>query len=288
MTYELSGKTIVVTGATSGIGLATVKLLVQFGAFVIGIGRSESRNQNAMVQANSKNPHGHAVYLLADLGKQEQVKELCKDISRVLANRGFSHLDALVNNAGAYLERKHITEDGIEMTFAVNHLAPFILTYGMLPLLEQAGRGRVLTVSSYSHRTTPLNLGRITDPKPYVGLLAYKRSKLCNVLFTHALNRKFEDITAFAVDPGLVNTAIASKGSQGPSHWVWRRRRLKGTTPDVPAETILYLVGEREIDTSQGVYMKDCKPIQPSRKSKRIDLADRLWDLSCDLTGISF
>ena len=203
MTYELSGKTIVVTGATSGIGLAAVKLLVQSGAFVIGIGRSESRNQNAMVQANSGDPNGHAVYLLADLAEQGQVNELCKDIHRVLSHRGYSQLDALVNNAGVYLEKKQMTNGGIEMTFAVNHLAPFMLTFGMMPLLQQADHGKVLTVSSYSHRTTPLNLGRITDPKPYFGLLAYKRSKLCNVLFTHALNRKIKGLTAFAVDPGL-------------------------------------------------------------------------------------
>ena len=288
MTYELSGKTIVVTGATSGIGLATVRMLVQSGAFVIGVGRSESRNQNAMVQVNSGATKGDAVYLLADLSKQEQVNDLCKGIRRVLRNRGFSHLDALVNNAGVYLGKKHMTEQEIEMTFVVNHLAPFILTHGMMPLLQRADHGRVLTVSSYSHRTTPLNLGRISNPKPYFGLLAYKRSKLCNVLFTHALNRKIEGMTAFAVDPGLVNTAIASKASQGPSHWVWRKRRLKGTTPDVPAKTILYLVGEREIDISKGVYIKDFKPIEPSRKSQRVDLADALWEMSCQLTGIDW
>ena len=288
MTFELSAKVVVVTGATSGIGLAAVKLLVQSGAFVIGVGRSTKRNQNAMVQVTHGAPKGDAAYLLADLAEQPQVNDLCKDIRRVLRNRGFLHLDALVNNAGVYLGKKHMTKQGIEMTFAVNHLTPFILTHGMMPLLQQADHGRVLTVSSYSHRTTPLNLGRITDPRSYFGLLAYKRSKLCNVLFTYALNRKIEGLTAFAVDPGLVNTAIASKGSQGPSHWVWRRRRLNGTTPDIPAETIRYLIGEREVDVSNGVYIKDCEPIQPSRKSQRADLADALWELSCDLTGISW
>jgi NAD(P)-dependent dehydrogenase (short-subunit alcohol dehydrogenase family) len=146
----------------------------------------------------------------------------------------------------------------------------------------------VLTVSSYSHRTTPLNLNRITNPKPYIGLLAYKRSKLCNVLFTHALNNKADGITAFAVDPGLVNTGIASKGSRGLSHWIWRFRRQQGTPAEVPAETILYLSGENQIDILNGVYYKDCQPIDSSPKAKRKDLANELWDLSCELTGIDW
>ncbi len=288
MTFDLSGKSIVVTGATSGIGLAAVSKLTQSGAFVIGIGRSSERNQNAVVQVNSGQPKGQTLYLLADLAIQEEVRGVCRDIHRLLKNHGFAHLDALVNNAGVYLEKKHLTDEGIEMTFAVNHLAPFILSHELLPLLQAAAHGRVLTVSSYSHRTTPLNLGRIANPRPYIGLLAYKRSKLCNVLFTHAMNKKVEGVSAFAVDPGLVNTEIASKGSQGISHWVWRRRRLKGTTPDVPADTIRYLVGERKIDPSAGVYFKNCAPIQPSRKSQRAGLAEALWELSGELTGITW
>lgn len=288
MTYDLSGKSIVVTGATSGIGLAAVKKLVNFGAFVIGVGRSETRLHNAFVQIDASNPKGEAAFLLADLAVQDQIKSLCVSIAKALASRGFSHLDVLVNNAGVYLEKKHLTGDGLEKTFAVNHLAPFIITHCLNNLLQQADSGRVLTVSSYSHRTTPLNLNRITNPKPYIGLLAYKRSKLCNVLFTHALNSKGGGITAFAVDPGLVNTGIASKGSQGLSHWIWRFRRQQGTTAEVPAKTILYLSGESQIDISHGVYIKDCQPTESSRKAKRKGLANELWDLSCELTGIDW
>jgi len=285
MTYNLSGKTVVVTGATSGIGLAAVEILCQSGAFVIGIGRSEKRNQNATVQVKAGNFKGQAVYLLADLAMQDQVRAVCVDINRVLKDRGFSHLDALVNNAGVYLGKKYMTGEGIEMTFVVNHLAPFLLTHELLPLLKEEDHGRVLTVSSYSHRTTPLNLSRIANPKPYIGLLAYKRSKLCNVLFTQALNRKVEGVTAFAVDPGLVNTAIASKGSQGISHWIWRRRRKKGTKPDVPARTILFLIGEHQIDPKDGIYYKDSEPFSPSLKAQNVDLAEKLWELSIGLTG---
>jgi NAD(P)-dependent dehydrogenase (short-subunit alcohol dehydrogenase family) len=141
-------------------------------------------------------------------------------------------------------------------------------------------------VSSYSHFTTPLNLKRIANPFPYFGLLAYKRSKLCNVLFTYEFNRRHPELSAFAVDPGLVNTGIASKGGHGISHLVWKNRRYKGDPPELPAQTLLYLVAEPNIDTSQGYYFKNCTYKEPSKKSRREDLAAELWDLSLELTGI--
>jgi len=283
--FDLSGRNIIITGATSGIGLAAAKLLVDSGAFVIGVGRSAERNKKAQDSILSLYPDGKVKYLLADLASQAQVRSLAKEIEKLLKNKC---VDVLVNNAGGYLEKKQITEDGIEKTFAVNHLAPFLLTYALIPLLSNAEKGRVLTVSSYSHYTTPLCLNWIADPWLYIGLLAYKRSKLCNVLFVYELNRHYSDITAFAVDPGLVNTDIASKGSNGISHWVWRSRRKQGTSADVPARTILYLSGEEHIDTSHGYYFKDCKPKMPSRNARRPDLAKKLWALSCQLTGLTW
>jgi len=232
-------------------------------------------------------PQAKVEYLLANLESQAQATSLSKAIIDLLAQKGETHLDGLVNNAGTYLEKKQLTEDGIEKTFAVNHLAPFILTQSLLQMLMNAEHGRVIAVSSYSHYTTPLCLSRITNPWPYISLMAYKRSKLCNVLFTYALNRRYDHLEAFAVDPGLVNTSIASKGSQGISHWVWRSRRKKGTPPETPAKTILFLCAEDEINTTQGFYFKDCKPKISSRKSRREDLADDLWDLSCKLTELS-
>jgi len=286
MSYDLTGKTVVVTGATSGIGLAAAHLFVKSGAFVIGVGRSESRNEKAKAEILSQSPGGRIFYLLADLSIQKEVCQLGSEISSLLENHGFSHLDVLINNAGVYLSRKYKTIDGIEMTLAVNHLAGFILTHGLFNLLSKSNAGRVLTVSSYSHYTTPLTLDRISNPWPYLSLLAYKRSKLCNVLFTYEFNRRFDRLVAFAVDPGLVNTSIASKGSNGVSHWVWKKKRENGTSPDVPAQTMLYLGFEPEIDTSKGFYFKDSAPKYPSRKSKNVELAKELWEKSSQLTGL--
>jgi len=286
MLYDLSGKSVVITGATSGIGLAAAHQFVKSGAFVIGVGRSKSRNETARNAIQVAYPGKFVDYLIADLSIQKEVNALANEIPLLLEKHGFSQLDVLINNAGVYLGRKQKTVDDIETTFAVNHLAGFILTNKLLNLLNKSESGRVLSVSSYSHYTTPLTLDRISNPWPYLSLLAYKRSKLCNVLFTYECNRRFDKVLAFAVDPGLVNTSIASKGSNGVSHWVWRKKRENGTSPDVPAQTMLYLAYEPEIDTSKGFYFKDCAPKNPSRKSKSVELAKELWEKSSQLTGL--
>ena len=286
--YRLDGKTVVITGATSGIGLKAAKKFAQAGAFVVGVGRLRARNQAAKMEIQSTIPDANIEFLLAELALQVNVHSLIDAIILLFEKNHYRQLDVLINNAGLYLEQKNLTLDGIEKTFAVNHLAPFLLTHGLMPLLGKASFGRVLTVSSYSHRTTPLCLQRIVDPWPYIGLLAYKRSKLCNVLFTYEFNRRYDNVTAFAVDPGLVNTGIASKGSQGISHWVWRRRRHKGTSPEIPVESLLYLSAEEQINVDQGYYFKDSQYKNPSRKSRDPRIARKLWALSCKITGVNW
>lgn len=284
MGTRLENKTIVVTGGTSGIGFAAVKTLVNAGAFVIGVGRNEERIIKAQKEIINNYPDAKITYLLADLSSQKKVISLGDKVKEVLNKNGSSHLDVLINNAGVYLEKRKITEDGVEMTFAVDHLAPFLLTHQLLGYLKNSENGKVLTVSSYSHRTTPLCLNRVVKPWPYLSLLAYKRAKLCNVLFSYELKRRHPELTAFAIDPGLVNTAIASKGSRGISHWVWKYRRNSGTSPDVPARTILFLASSNVVDTSNGCYFKNCEPIAPSGKAQDPILAKKLWDLSCKVT----
>lgn len=279
---------MVITGATSGIGFAAAEQFAQQGAFVIGIGRSESKNQNALEKILQTNPKGKAVFLLADLASQKQVRRLGDIITSVLHQHGYDYLDTLINNAGVYLDTKQMTQDQVEKTFAVNHLAAFLLTYKLLSWLEGSKNGQVLTMSSYSHRTTPLNLNKIANPRPYIGLLAYKRSKLSNVLFTYELNRRCKGLLALAIDPGLVNTEIGAKGGPGISAWVWRRRRKKGASADTPVRTLLFLAEQGHIDISHSYYFRDCAAIMPSRNAIRQDLAKDLWTLSCRLTGVQW
>jgi NAD(P)-dependent dehydrogenase (short-subunit alcohol dehydrogenase family) len=283
------GKTILITGATSGIGLASAAILSNMGANVIGVGKDPERNEKAKREILLKIPNAKIEYLLANLASQAQVRKLSQEVRDLFNKHGEESLDVLVNNAGIYLEKKQYSEDGIEKTFAVNHLAPFLLTHELLDLIKNSEQPRVLTMTSYSHRATPIILRNLPDPRPYIGLLAYKRSKLCNVLFTYELNRRVDGkILAFAVDPGLVNTSIASKGSDGISDLVWRFRRNQGTSPEVPARTIAYLSGSEGVETSGGYYFKDCTPIAPSKLAKNELLAKELWELSCELTGVDW
>lgn len=285
---KLEGKNAVVTGATSGIGLAVARSLAGAGAFVIGVGRSSERNEAARAQILAEFPDARVAYLLADLSEQGQVRQLAAEIHALIEKEGFSALDVLVNNAGVYLARKAMTSEGIEMTFAVDHLAGFLLTHDLLPLLLKSNDPRVITMSSYAHKTTWMNVNRIANPRPYFSLLAYKRAKLCNVLFTRALNRHFPQIKALAMDPGLVNTGIASKGGKGISSWVWGWHRHQGVSPDVPAGTILRLAADPDLDLSLGSYYQEGEPHPPSRKARNKQLGERLWDLSCQLTGIEW
>jgi len=283
MKNDLAGKTVVITGATSGIGLASAHQFVKSGAFVIGVGRSQTRIMNAEKRIKGDCPSGKIKFLNCDLSTQSAVRSLIDEVKSSLEEAGLSHLDVLINNAGVFLGNKQKTNDGIEMTFAVNHMAGFILAHGLMDLLSKAENGKVLSVTSYSHRTTPISISRIANPWFYISFIAYKQSKLCNVLFTYEFNRRFSEVTAFAVDPGLVNTSITSKGSRGISHLIWKRLRKKGTSPDEPVQTLLFLTCNQKPDTSKGFYYENCQPKSPSSKSTDERLAERLWEKSLQL-----
>lgn len=280
--------TAVVTGATSGIGFALTKHLVEAGAHVIGVGRSDRRNLSAKEKILSEIYDGQLDYLNADLAKPQMIRDLAQNVKNYLDGKGFSKLDILVNNAGVYLESKEKTIEGIEKTFAVNHLAQFRLTYYLQSFLANSSRGIMISVSSYAHFNTPMNLKRIADPRPYIGLLAYKRSKLCNVLFVRELRKKFLGFTAYAIDPGLVNTRIGSKSGKGISDFVWSYRRKNGMTPEKSAKDLFYIITKEDLDPSDGIYFKERKAIQPSKNARNDQLAKRLWDLSCELTGLEW
>lgn len=276
----LSEKTVLVTGATAGIGLATVQMLCQRGARVLAVGRSSQRCAEAEAQVRAACPEARLCYYLADLASQRQIRSL---VALVQAGLPGGALDVLINNAGAVASRRTLTEDGYELQFAVNHLAAFLLADLLLPALQMGGAGRVLTVSSASHRWMVMNWGDVMFARWYHSLLAYKQSKLANVLFTVEFNRRFAGLglRAFAIDPGLVNTEIGLKGMHGVERWFWEQRRKGGTPPERPAQTLLHLCSE----TNPGAapYWKDCAPMTPSRYALRADAGAQLWALSQQL-----
>ncbi|MBN2046700.1 MAG: SDR family NAD(P)-dependent oxidoreductase [Anaerolineaceae bacterium] len=289
---NLSGKIVVISGATSGIGWQAGRDFALRGARVIGIGRSASRAEQAAARIHAEIPEAQVDFVLADLSLQAEVRRAAAQIRQTLADHGIDHIDVLINNAGTFTSRRVLTEDGIERTFAVNHLAPFLLTHLLLDLLAASGDGRVLTVSSGSHYRTWILPRSVHHPRLYLSLWAYKTSKLSNVLFSYEFNRRngARPVRAFAVDPGLVNTEIGFKHTDLLSRFVWQFRRANGTHPSVPARTMLTLAdGENRYNngrTAAPVYWKDSQPKQASRAARNARCARILWEQSCRLCGI--
>ena len=283
---ELAGKTAVVTGATAGVGLATAKLLTGLGARVIGVGRTEARCAEALRAVKAECPGAEVEYCAADLSSQRRVRALAE---KVRTASGGS-LDALINNAGAVSSWFETTEDGIELQLAVNHLAPFLLTHLLLPLLSAAPTARVVALSSGSHYRTRLNLDDLQLRRSYSCLAAYKQSKLANMMFTLELNRRLgagASVRAVAVDPGLVRTEIGLKGTAGLEKRVWRWRMRQGSAPALPAVTVAFAAFAPEAALSAASLWKDLAPLRPSRYALREREARLLWEQSERLCGLA-
>jgi len=283
MNENFSGKTYVVTGATSGIGLAIAGELVRLGASVMGVGRSKERCSAAEQRLLAIDPQARVEYLCADLSLQSQVRWLASCIREALASQGVDHLDGLVNNAGTFTYWQILSLEGFETQWAVNHLAPFLLTNELLPLLKAAPAAKIVTVSSDSHYNARLDWNDIQLRRHYNGLRAYEQTKLANVLFTLELNRRLgagSTLRAFAADPGLVKTDIGFKGGSGVARWVWKLRREGGVAPEKSARGIVALLDEAVTQNSTAIYWKDGKPKQPGPRAVDVRSAGRLWALS--------
>lgn len=288
----ITDKIIVITGATSGIGLAAAKELAGKGAFLIGTGRSKERCEKAEAEIRSLYPEARVSYLTADLASLDEVASLASHIRLLLTANGYDHLDVLVNNAGTVSSWYVSTADGFELQFAVNYLAPFRLTFELMPLLAKSSEGAVIGLSSGSHYRTRIHWKDVMLRKHYNCLLAYKQTKLADVLFATELNRKLSaagsTVRAFAVDPGLVNTDIGLKGTDGIVKKVWKIRSRGGTPAVQPAHCIAWLIAEPDARKTGEVYWKDCAPMKPSRYSRRADVASRLWEMSERMCRIKY
>ena len=220
----MSGKTVLITGATSGLGLATALLLAERGAEVVMVGRDRTRS-NFMRTEVAKCAAGNApILFLADLSSQAEIHRLAERLHGC-----FSRIDVLINNAAAVFAEREVTPDGLEKTFAVNHLAPFALTHLLLDLLRAAPAGRILTASSEFH-SGELDFSNLQGQRQYNWLGAYKRSKLCNILFTYELSRRLagSTITANCFSPGPTLTRLGDnmRGLHAAFPWLLKRNSI--------------------------------------------------------------
>ncbi len=289
MDNSTSQRTVVITGATSGIGLAAARLLLQTGYSVIGVGRSAARCQEHEQELSQLAAPGACVkFLCGDLALQSEVLRVAREVQRTLGHWGFTSLDVLINNAATVPFWQTLTPEGFDMQWAVNHLAPFLLTLELLSLLKAAPAGRVVTVSSASHYHTKLNWDDIQLRRHYNPLRAYNQTKLANVLFTLELDRRLRRDSrarAFAADPGLVNTEIGLKSNSFIARWAWDLRRRGGITPERSAQGIVYLATEPSIQQANDLYWQHGRPKAPSSYALNVEAAGQLWRLSSQMCG---
>jgi len=279
----MKDKICLVTGANSGIGFETAKSLCEKGATVILVCRSLEKANKAIDKIKMSIPGASALPAVADLASQADIRKLAAKIQA-----DFPKLDVLINNAGSWFSEFERTEDGIERQWAINHLAPFLLTHLLLPLLKKSGDPRVITVSSDSHFHGKIHFDDVNLRKNYHGLRAYAQSKLANVMFTMEFERRKGHlrISSYAVQPGLVKTDIGVKHTISFHAFMWKLRRLGGVSPQKGAETSIYLASDKDAGTLSGDYWDKCHPKSPSKNAKNEGDAAKLWELSLKMCNI--
>lgn len=279
----MGGRTVLVTGGTSGIGRATALGLAGLGAHIAITGRDRERTEDAAREIRAVGG-GRVDVFVADLSSQSQVRRLADEVLRSL-----SRIDVLLNNVGGYWNTPHATADGLERTFAVNHLAPFLLTNLLLDRLKQNARARVVTVSSHAHATGRINFDDLQGERSYSGARAYDQSKLANVLFTYELARRLptSDVTANALHPGVVNTSFGAEDPGGVQRLLVPFMRPFMKAPAQGAATSIHLASAPDLDQVTGCYFANGKLKRSSERSYDEAAAARLWEVSAALVDLA-
>jgi len=282
-TSVMRDKVCAVTGANSGIGKATARGLAEMSANVIMICRSRERGQKARAEIIDKTGNRNIDLLIADLSSQRAIRHLAEEFKR-----NYARLDVLVNNAGGIFSPRRESVDGIEYTFALNHLAYFLLTNLLMGVLKASGHSRVVNVSSDAHSAGHINFEDLEGRKRYFAQRAYSQSKLANVLFTYELARRIrgDNVAVNAVHPGVVRTRFGSTAS-APFRVVVTIARPFMRSPEKGAETVVYLASSSEVEGVTGKYFYDKKEMRSTKESYDLNVAKRLWEISEEMTGNS-
>ena len=279
----MAGKTVLVTGGTGGIGKATALGLATMGAHVAITGRDRDRTEAAAREIRAAGG-GQVDVFVADLSSQSEVRRLADEVLQRL-----SRIDVLVNNVGGYWNTRHVTADGLEHTFALNHLAPFLLTNLLLDRLKQSAPARVVTVSSHAQAEGRIDFDDLQGERSYSGARAYNQSKLANVLFTYELARRLQatSVTANALHPGVVSTSFGAEDPAGIQRLLVPFMRPFMKTPAQGAATSIHLASAPDLEQVTGRYFANSKPKRSSKRSYDEAAAARLWQVSADLVGLT-
>ena len=280
----MAGKTVLITGGTGGIGRATAIRLAAMGARVGITGRNLGRTQRAAVEVASEAGVGSVDALAADLSSQAEVRRLADEVLEK-----YPRLDVLVNNAGGFWSHRHVTADGLEHTFALNHLGPFLLTNLLLDRLVASAPARIVTVSSGAQSMGKIDFDDLMGERKYSGQTAYNQSKLANVVFTYELARRLAGtgVTATALHPGMTDTAFSAEDPSrvfAPLVMVMRPFMKK---PERGADTPVYLASAPEAEGLTGQYFANREPKKSNAASYDPGTAARLWRVSAELVGLS-
>jgi NAD(P)-dependent dehydrogenase (short-subunit alcohol dehydrogenase family) len=279
----MKGKVCVVTGATSGIGQVTAAELTRRGAHVVIVGRSAEKCAATAQQIRSQASGASVDAFVADLSSLDEVRRLAGQIAAA-----YPRIDVLVNNAGAMYLKRSESVDGIEKTLALNHFSYFVLTNLLLPVLIKSAPSRIVNVASEAHRGVSIDFDDIQFHNRYRAWNAYRQSKLANVLFTFELARRIAGtgVTANALHPGFVNTNFFESFKDAPRWWLFRRLAdWIALSPEQGSRTSIHLASSPEVAGVSGRYFAKQKPANSSRQSRDQAAAERLWQLSAQMTG---
>ena len=280
----MQGRICLITGGTNGIGKSTAQALAQMGATVVIVGRNAQKTSQVVdeIRSATRNPNVDA--LVADLSSQQDVRRLAGEFKSK-----YPRLHVLLNNAGALFWTRRLTPDGLETTFALNHLAPFLLTNLLLDTIKASAPARIINLSSRAHQRGRIDFEDLHSERHYVGMDVYGNSKLANILFTIELSRRLEGtgVTANAVHPGFVNSGFAKNndglafklfGVVGP---------LIARSPEKGAETSVYLASSPEVEGVTGKYFADSKVTQTAPQAADAEAAKRLWEVSAEMVHLA-
>ena len=279
----MENKKVLITGATAGIGLVTALELAKMQAHVILVGRNPQKTEQVARDLRSQTGNERIDTLVGDLSSQAEVRRLAAEY-----RHRYDQLHVLINNAGALFLKRSVSVDGLEMTLALNHLAPFLLTNLLLDMLIASAPARIVNVSSAVHFGNVLDLDDLNGEKHYRGYAAYGRSKLMNIYFTYELAHRLQDseVTANCLHPGFVATNFG-KNNGGLVRSLMGLVQLGAISPEKGAETSIYLASAEDLAGVTGKYFDKKQAVRSSEVSYDQDIARRLWETSLMLTGLS-